>query len=265
MNSTKTKIKYRMIFLLGALLSLTANTAFSAAYQIIQQTVNQGGRIGTSTNYWLLDVRGEVTIGAGTSTNYTLSAGYFLPDNSPPEIIILPAIKNIEQGSTMTITVSAFDIDDGDNLNMDFTLPSGATFTYTGTTTLTGTFTWRPGYDQTGSATIIFSVYDGHGGTTTQTVPVMVIAKKPLCYAYPVPPPSGENKIKFKYFLTESSEVTIDIYDISGDRIKTLLGDGIANSYGLITWDISDIPNGVYIYVFKAEGVKMVKKLMIVR
>ena len=85
------------------------------------------------------------------------------PVNNPPVLATIGA-KAASEGSTLTFTVTATDLDTGQTLTLTATgLPSGATFSSTPAFgTVTGTLTWTPSEAQGQSvSTVTFTVSDG--------------------------------------------------------------------------------------------------------
>ncbi|MCF8236501.1 MAG: T9SS type A sorting domain-containing protein [Bacteroidales bacterium] len=48
------------------------------------------------------------------------------------------------------------------------------------------------------------------------------------------------------YHLPESGHVMIDIYDMSGRKVATLVDGHRAKDHHMFTWDVSGMPNGLY-------------------
>jgi DNA-binding beta-propeller fold protein YncE len=122
------------------------------------------------------DIQFIVTDGTATdSENITITVSDF---NNPP---VLAAIgnKDIDEGQLLQFTISATD-PDGDQLSYTAkNLPAGATFS-------DATFTWTPGFDQTGTyPDIQFIVTDG-AATDSENITIVVIDitlddEAPLC------------------------------------------------------------------------------------
>lgn len=56
-----------------------------------------------------------------------------------------------------------------------------------------------------------------------------------------------------RYCLPEASKVTIDIYDILGRKIETLVQEKQAAGYHQVVWDATEQPSGIFFYRIKAE------------
>ena len=73
-----------------------------------------------------------------------------------------------------------------------------------------------------------------------------------------------------QYDVAEASVVTLEIFDITGKLIKTLVnGEKAAGSYSVV-WDATDsagriVPNGAYVYRLRAGSLQFVNKLMVLK
>lgn len=72
-----------------------------------------------------------------------------------------------------------------------------------------------------------------------------------LCYNWPNP---ARGMTYIRYTLNFPAVVTVDIYDIAGDKVTTLRGSGSVGIPSEIAWDLSGIARGGYIAMVKAEG-----------
>ena len=91
--------------------------------------------------------------------------------NTPP-VLDAPATQSVDEGQTLSFTVSATDADaDTVDLTVDH-LPFGVSFVDHGNNT--ATFTWTPDSQQSGSYTFVFTGNDRNGGTDTDTTVVTV-------------------------------------------------------------------------------------------
>ena len=93
------------------------------------------------------------------------------------------------------------------------------------------------------------------------------LINKDTVYTYPNPA-LGDTVI-FKCYLGDDADITIDVFNIAGEKIAILNNTGIAGVTLETTWNISNIASGVYIYKLEAiakSGVKkyVIKKLAIV-
>ncbi len=108
-------------------------------------------------------------------------------------------------------------------------------------------------------------VTNSDGKVATSTQPFVVKDIEVEVWTYPNPAEDRDD-LTFRYFLSKLVDVTIDIYDMNYDLIESLHGGEFqSDGYYEKVWDISRIGSGVYMYVFKAGGKKVVKKLTIVK
>lgn len=98
-----------------------------------------------------------------------------------------------------------------------------------------------------------------------EEIPETNIASLIMNYPNPF---TQETQIKF--YLPASQECMIDIYNIKGQKIKTLIKQDIQAGYHSVRWDGRDnqnreVANGIYFYVLKTEEQREVKKLVLMR
>jgi len=91
--------------LLGNAYIAHAEVASSTNYQLERDSINNAGLLSTSSSYSLEDTVGESATGRGTSTNYTLQAGYQQTDlsisiTSPADITLSPSISSTAGGAS---------------------------------------------------------------------------------------------------------------------------------------------------------------------
>jgi len=76
----------------------------------------------------------------------------------------------------------------------------------------------------------------------------------------PYPNPfNGREAFYFTFMLTESADVTIDLYTITGRKIRTLRAPGLSSGYRQVAWDGRDadgdaVANNTYFYRIRAKG-----------
>lgn len=85
-----------------------------------------------------------------------------------------------------------------------------------------------------------------------------------LGYNYPNPFNPTTN---IRFTLPETKKVKIDIYSITGQKIKTLVNNTMKAGYHKITWDATDengikVSSGVYIYQLKCGNEVFTKKMI---
>lgn len=88
-----------------------------------------------------------------------------------------------------------------------------------------------------------------------------------LVQCYPNP---FESKTRISYTVAKESRVNLMIYNISGQKIKTLVNRKQEPGYYEITWDARDdkgskAPVGIYFVRLEVEGFKKVRKVILMR
>lgn len=82
--------------------------------------------------------------------------------------------------------------------------------------------------------------------------------------AYPNPS-NGSSQLSIDYSLVNSSDVTIEIFDMSGKKVKTVLNTNSEAGNFTATTDISDLKNGLYIYTLTAGNYTASGKVSVVK
>lgn len=113
------------------------------------------------------DVDGDNKIGIAEAS-YALQCIARLRNNHSP---VLNPISNkmIDEGSTLSFTISAIDADNDPLIFSTSHLPNGATFNAS-----TRTFSWTPTYSQSGTYQVSFASDDGYGGIDSETITITV-------------------------------------------------------------------------------------------
>ncbi|MDI6757526.1 MAG: T9SS type A sorting domain-containing protein, partial [Endomicrobiia bacterium] len=79
-------------------------------------------------------------------------------------------------------------------------------------------------------------------------------------YAYPNPARGG--KARFKYYLGDKADVTVEIYNVDAELVAVLeRRDNPAGIASEIEWDVSRVASGVYIWRIEARSASAVKSL----
>ncbi|UCC78482.1 MAG: T9SS type A sorting domain-containing protein, partial [Candidatus Zixiibacteriota bacterium] len=79
---------------------------------------------------------------------------------------------------------------------------------------------------------------------------------------YPNP---ANNKINFTYNLPNSADVTLEIYDILGRKVQTLIDEFQSPDSYAVTWDVSHIASGMYFYRLQAEDYTATRRMSIIK
>ncbi|MBN2105509.1 T9SS type A sorting domain-containing protein [bacterium] len=81
-----------------------------------------------------------------------------------------------------------------------------------------------------------------------------------LLQNYPNP---FNHSTKISYYLSESGNVSLKIYNISGQVIQTLIHEYQVSGEYKINWDSNGLPSGIYLYELKTDAISETNKLII--
>jgi PKD repeat protein len=124
-----------------------------------------------------------VTFTASNALSGTASTVITVNDVNRNPVVTAPATRTVNEGDNLTFTVSATD-PDGDHVTLTAPIkPISSSFVDNGDNT--GTFSWRPTFDQAGEHTATFVGNDGKGGTgsASTTITVMNVNRAPTADA----------------------------------------------------------------------------------
>ena len=180
----------------------------------------------------------EVTDGQ-VAVSETIAITVYSGSNHPP---VLDAIsdKSVDEGQTLSFSVSATDIDSGDTLSYSASgLLSGADFS-------DQTFTWTPTYEQAGSYDVTFTVSDG-AATDSETITISVgnVNRAPVLNAV------GNQSVNENFSLSFSTSAT----DPDGDSVSYSaagLPSGATFANGVFSWTPGYDQAGAYPVTFTA-------------
>ncbi len=151
--------------------------------------------------------------------------------------------------------------------------------------TINGSF-WNiiGNYTFTGTASDIIKITDG--GTTGGTIcaDAIRIVSYDNATGFPSPishsagainllqnyPNPFNQETQIKYQLPSTSEVKIIVFNVKGQKIKTLIREKQSAGWHTVTWDGKDLngdqlSSGIYIVQVEANGLKSVKQMMLTR
>lgn len=198
--------------------------------------------------------------------------------SAPDSLAHQPVIGDLDMGGTLTaMTAGArrtvFGVDGNGSLNESFTLPLGDT--------AFSAVAWAPNPDL-GSSVLFARSHDGylyayelpggddpvtalwpmaaHDSRRTSVIPVddlgpvetpgdFFVSERAFVY----PNPANGHAI-VRYWLGETADVTIRIYDLAGDLVVEAAGPGSGGLYNEWTWDCSNAASGVYFAHIEAHG-----------
>ena len=68
-----------------------------------------------------------------------------------------------------------------------------------------------------------------------------------------------------EFYLPESGEVTLTIFNVLGEEVTTLLSASLLSGSHSYRWDASNIPSGIYYYTIQAGNNQATKKLILMK
>jgi uncharacterized protein (DUF362 family) len=68
-----------------------------------------------------------------------------------------------------------------------------------------------------------------------------------------------------QYFVPRAGTVRLEIFDVRGARVATLVDGDVAAGDHVIVWNASSMPSGTYLLRFFHDGYSLVRKLLLVR
>ena len=67
------------------------------------------------------------------------------------------------------------------------------------------------------------------------------------------------------FSVPTNGHVTINVFDINGRLVSTLLDDTMSSGYHNVTWDAADMSAGLYIYTLQAKGISLSNKMILMK
>jgi hypothetical protein len=105
---------------------------------------------------------------------------------------------------------------------------------------------------------IIYNLYNNIGVNGTASIPVTFLVSP----NYPNP---FNASTLIEYGLPESGPVKVEIFDILGRKIQTLVNETQAAGYHQVIWDGKDMPSGTYFYRIQAGDKSQTKKCLLLK
>ena len=67
------------------------------------------------------------------------------------------------------------------------------------------------------------------------------------------------------FSVPTNGHVTINVFDVNGRLVSTLLDDTMSSGYHNVTWDAADMSAGLYIYTLQAKGISLSNKMILMK
>ncbi|MCK4297054.1 MAG: T9SS type A sorting domain-containing protein, partial [Candidatus Marinimicrobia bacterium] len=90
----------------------------------------------------------------------------------------------------------------------------------------------------------------------------MVANKYSLFHNYPNP---FNPTTTIRYSLPNSGLVSIDVYNLVGQRVETLVNEKKSAGSHKVVWDGKDSPSGIYFYRIQAGDFSQTKKMVLMK
>jgi len=112
-----------------------------------------------------------------------------------------------------------------------------------------------------------WTALDSYGFLTRGTVDVAdTYSNVPSQYALDQNYPNPFNPTTtISYNIHASGVVTLNVYDVLGRKIETLVGNVMAPGSYAVTWDAKDNASGTYFYTLEAGGTTMTRKMLLIK
>ena len=97
-----------------------------------------------------------------------------------------------------------------------------------------------------------------------------VIVQTPEVFLHQNYPNPFNPSTTIKYFIKENSKVSLNIYNIKGQKVKQLINDQLASGEHSVVWNGTDdngksVSSGIYFYKFKAGSYSHTKKMILMK
>lgn len=171
-------------------------------------------------------------------------------------------LNDIMQGDGFFTTISS----DGKNINYSTLLP-GTVYNmkiYTKSDAYLGIYGLFPELSGKG-------VFDSNSVSLVklkvdETTSVFNESNQPNLFSVYSPYPNPFNpSVTLSYKLFNDSNVTLDIFNIQGQKISTIVNNFQEKGSHRIQWDGSDFPSGVYFYQIRAGNERKIGKIMLLK
>ncbi|NUQ82933.1 MAG: T9SS type A sorting domain-containing protein, partial [Bacteroidetes bacterium] len=67
------------------------------------------------------------------------------------------------------------------------------------------------------------------------------------------------------YYLPESDHVRLEVYDMLGRLVRTLINETIEKGYHTVEFQASDLPSGVYVYQLHSSTGVQIRKMTLMK
>ena len=117
------------------------------------------------------------------------------------------------------------------------------------------------GFDESGNyyyGTTTHGLFKSYYENSNVSIPTVSF----LSQNYPNP---FNNETRIEFFINRFQNVEINIYDILGSRVTTLLSDILPAGYYDLNWNAANLSSGIYFCVFSTDDIRETKKMMLIK
>ena len=101
--------------------------------------------------------------------------------------------------------------------------------------------------------------------TVSPSVGVGESGLKPVKFAFSVSPNPITKNGRISFVLPEASKVNVIAYDVTGRAVSRILSGRFSAGQHIASWNVNNLPGGVYFLQIKAEKFKKTKKVIILK
>jgi hypothetical protein len=112
--------------------------------------------------------------------------------------------------------------------------------------------------------TVKFLISDNMGGSWSKSIVLEYIPPRTFALEQNYPNPFNPSTT-IQYQLPEEVKVRLEIYDLLGRKVTTLLDRRIPAGYHEVSFDASSLASGVYIYRLTAGSFSKTRKMMVMK
>ena len=93
---------------------------------------------------------------------------------------------------------------------------------------------------------------------------IMEVEKERISDLEIYPNPTNSS-ITIKYYIPVNSLVTIEVFDVLGRKIETIVNETQSMGPHAAIWDASHVASGIYYYILQADGYTATKQMTILK
>ncbi|MBD3233902.1 MAG: T9SS type A sorting domain-containing protein, partial [candidate division Zixibacteria bacterium] len=70
---------------------------------------------------------------------------------------------------------------------------------------------------------------------------------------------------EIKYILAQDTHVKLEIFNLAGQVVETLIDDIKSTGEHTVNWDASDMPSGIYLYKLTTKDYSVTKRMTLLK